>query len=109
MGRVDDRQQPGPAAVGGAMASGPFFATIQTLVPQRMRAMSIAIIYLAGNLIGAGLGPLLAGILSDALQPLFGEQSLRYALLVLCPGYAWGGWHLWRGSRTFIRDLAEAV
>ena len=44
------------AAVGGAAAIGPLFATIQTLVPERMRAVSIAIIYLFANLIGLGLG-----------------------------------------------------
>jgi MFS family permease len=98
----------GLGAVGVCMVGGPLFATIQTLVPERMRAMSIAIIYLFANLVGMGLGPLAAGALSDALRPLLGEESLRYSLLVLCPGYLWGAWHLWRGSRTVTRDL-EAV
>ncbi len=93
------------ATIGGAATNGPLFATIQTLIPQRMRAISIAVIYLFANLIGMGLGPLAAGALSDALRPLFGEESLRYALLVLCPGYLWGGWHLWCGSKTVARDF----
>jgi MFS family permease len=93
------------AAVGGATTNGPLFAAIQTLVPQRIRAVSIAIIYLVGNLIGAGLGPWVVGALSDALRPLVGEESLRYVLLALCPGYIWGGWHLWKASRTVTRDL----
>jgi MFS family permease len=93
------------AAVGGAAANGPLFATIQTLVPDRMRAMSIALIYLVSNLIGMGLGPLAVGVLSDALRPLFAEESLRYALLVMCPGYLWGAWYLWRASKTVARDL----
>jgi MFS family permease len=87
-------------------ANGPMFATIQTLVPKRMRAVSIAFIYLLANLIGLGLGPLVVGMLSDALHPWAGEQSLRYALLAMCPGYLWGGWHLWRASRHVTRDLA---
>jgi MFS family permease len=95
----------GLAAVGINMAYGPLFAMIQTLVPERMRAISIALIYLFANLIGMGLGPLAAGALSDALRPWVGEESLRYALLALCPGYFWAGWHLWRGSRTVTRDL----
>jgi MFS transporter, Spinster family, sphingosine-1-phosphate transporter len=85
--------------------NGPWFATIQTLVPQRMRAMSIAILYLFGNLIGMGLGPLAVGILSDAYRPWAGDDSLRYALLTLCPGYFWGAWYFWRGSVTVGRDL----
>lgn len=96
------------AAVGGYALKGPLFATIQTLVPDRMRAMSIALIYLAANLVGMGLGPLAAGALSDAFRPWVGEESLRYALLTLCPGYLWCGWHLWRGSRTVGRDVQSA-
>ena len=52
-----------------------------------------------------GLGPLAVGVLSDALRPLFAEESLRYALLVMCPGYLWGAWYLWRASKTVARDL----
>lgn len=95
----------GLATVVGAMGNGPIFATIQTLVPSNMRATAVAIIYLVANLIGVGLGPLAAGMLSDALRPLVGDESLRYALLALCPGYLWAAWHLWRASRTITKDL----
>lgn len=93
---------------GGSMALGPIFATIQTLVLPRMRAMSIALLYMFANLIGMGLGPLAAGALSDSLQPQFGEESLRYALVILCPGYFWAAWHLWCASRAVVRDLQGA-
>ena len=93
------------SAVAVALASGPLFATIQTLVPERMRAIAIAILYLFANLIGIGLGPVAAGALSDALQPSFGAESLRYSLLALCPGYLWGGWHIYQASKTVMADL----
>lgn len=96
------------ANLGAYMTIGPLFGTIQTLVPPGMRAMSIACIYLFSNLIGMGLGPLVAGVLSDAFQPWAGANSLRYALLALCPGYLWAGWHLWRGSLSVTRDLHAA-
>ena len=95
-------------AFGGAMTTGPILALIQTLVQPSMRATSIAIIYLCANLIGMGLGPLAAGILSDSLRPWFGDESLRYSLLSLCPGYLVAGWFLWRASGSVKRDL-EAV
>lgn len=95
------------ATVGIYSVTGPLFATIQTLVSPRMRAMSIAILYLFGNLIGMGFGPLAAGVLSDTFRPWAGEESLRYALLVLCPGYMWAATHLWLASRTVSRDLAR--
>jgi MFS family permease len=93
------------AAVTGNAVNGPVFAAIQSLVPSHMRATSIALIYLVANLVGTGLGPLAVGALSDAMRPWAGDESLRYALLVLCPGYLWGGWHLWRAGRTVGRDL----
>jgi MFS family permease len=93
------------ASLGHAVL-GPILASVQTLVPPRMRAMALAIIYLFANLIGLGLGPLAAGAFSDALQPTLGTDSLRYALVILCPGHLWAGWHLWRASQTIGRDLA---
>jgi MFS family permease len=87
------------AAVVGATTSGPLFATIQSLVPPHMRAVSIAIIYLFANLIGFGVGPLATGILSDMLG------SLRTALLCMCPGFLWVAWHLWAASSSVTRDL----
>jgi MFS family permease len=95
-------------AIGLNTSNGPLFATIQTLVPERMRAVSLAIVYLFANLIGMGLGPLVAGVLSDAFRPWVGEESLRYALLSLSPGYFLFAWHVWRASRTVTRDLEEA-
>lgn len=95
----------GLAAVGGNIVIAPLFATIQTLVPERMRALSIALVYLFSNFIGMGLGPLAAGALSDAFRPWAAEESLRYALLALCPGYFLCGWLLWRGSATVALDV----
>ena len=96
------------AIVGGSTVSGPLFGTIQTLVPQGMRAVAVALVYLFANLIGGGLGPLAVGFLSDTFRLTAGEESLRYALLLLTPGYLWGAWHLWRGSITVMRDLESA-
>lgn len=89
-----------------AAISAPLYAVIQSVVPASMRAMAVALIFFFSNLIGAGLGPLLTGSLSDALTPSFGAESLRYALIALCPGYLWVGWHVWGGSRTVVQDLA---
>jgi MFS family permease len=94
------------ATIGGALTFAPLFATIQTLIPPRMRAVSVALLYFAGNLIGAGLGPLAVGALSQALQTPFGSESLRYALVAMCPGYLLSGWYFWRASRTVAQDIA---
>lgn len=95
------------SSVFASAAAVPMFAILQTLVAERMRATSIATIYLFANLIGMGLGPLVAGALSDALRPAFGEESLKYSLIALSPGYFWGAWHVWRARRTVVEDLAK--
>lgn len=95
-------------AVAFNIAYGPLFAIIQTLVPGSMRATAIATIFLLANLVGMGLGPLATGALSDALRPTFGEESLRYALLLLCLGYLLAAWHLWCASTTVAHDLPTA-
>lgn len=45
---------------------------------------------------------------SSVVPTRFGEESLRYALLMLCPGYLWSSWHLWRASQTVTGDLEAA-
>jgi len=99
----------GVAGSGGALQSAPLFATTQTVVPERMRAISVSILFLFANLIGMGLGPLAVGVMSDALRPVAGEESLRYALLAMCPGYLVGCWLLWRAGVTVDGDTQSAV
>lgn len=96
------------AAVGGNGSQGPILATMQAIVPPHMRAVSLALVYLFANLIGMGMGPLAAGALSDALRPWVGEDSVRWALVALSPGYFWAAWHLWLAGRTVARDVAVA-
>lgn len=97
------------AIAAGALQSGPLFATTQTVVPEELRAVSISLIFLVANLFGAGLGPLAVGALSDALHPYFGAQSLRFALLAMCPGFIAGCWLYWRASQTVAADLEVAA
>jgi len=92
-------------AVGYYWTFGPCVAAIQTLVSERMRATAFALLYLFVNLVGSGLGPLAIGTLSDLFQPWAGKESLRYALMILSPGYFWVAWHIWRGSATVTADL----
>jgi MFS family permease len=87
--------------------NGPLLATIQTLIPSRMRAVSIALVYLVANLIGMGLGPVAVGVASDLMRPWAAEESLRYALMMLGPGYFLGAWYAWRASRTVAADLEK--
>ncbi len=95
------------AGLAFSATSAPLFATLQTLVPERMRATSVAVFYLCSNLVGTGLGPLVVGATSDALQPRMGNESLRYALILMCPGYLWCAWYFWRASQSVSDDIAS--
>jgi len=95
-----------PGAILGPMYLGPTFATTQTLSPLAMRSLASAILLFILNLIGLGLGPLFAGFLSDILRPEYGEESIRYSLLLLAVvGNVWSAFHYYLGSRTLREDL----
>ena len=83
----------------------PVFSVIQSLVVKRMRAVAFAFIVLLANLVGLGLGPVVVGMLSDFLAVGLGAQSLRYALLLLSPGYLWCAYHYWKVSETVEDDI----
>ena len=95
------------AALGGVngLGQGPIFSAIQGLVNDRMRSAALALIFLFANLIGFGLGPLAVGVLSDLLAPMFGQESLRYALVLFCPGLLWVGVHYWKVADTIEADI----
>ncbi len=76
----------------GTAMLGPLRAVTQMLALVRMRAQAAAFVALVFNLVGAGLGPLAVGVLSDWLAGIFGPSSIRYALLaasvIALPGAA---------------------
>lgn len=88
----------------------PVLAQAQGLVSLRMRAMASAIALLIVNVIGLALGPLLTGLLSDFLEPRFGEESMRYSLLLVTSiVLPWASWHYYRAGSTIDADLARAA
>lgn len=85
---------------------GPAYALMQRLVPDQMRATTLAVIMLFINLIGMGLGPQLVGIMSDALAPTHGKYALRDAMLTMSLLAIWSSYHFWRASQNVKEDLA---
>jgi predicted MFS family arabinose efflux permease len=71
------------------MILGPVFSTLQDLVSPQARATAVAVVALAGILVGQGGGPLLVGAISDALRTeATGADSLRTAMaLVACVNF----------------------
>ncbi|MBD8734629.1 MFS transporter [Sphingomonas sp. CFBP 13706] len=88
---------------------GPSFALIQHLAPLKTRAMWAAITLLVINLVGLGLGPTMVGWLSDLLKPTFGEESLRYALVIIVMMTPWALYHYWRAGVLLKRAEDQAA
>jgi predicted MFS family arabinose efflux permease len=86
---------------------GPTYALMQRLVSDDMRATMLAVIMLLANLLGMGLGPQIVGILSDILMPFVGNESLRYAMLVMSFVALWAAYHFWKVSLYIKGDLAN--
>lgn len=75
-----------------------------------MRATTSALVLLVINIIGLASGPLVAGALSDALEPQFAEESMRYSLLIITLVILpWAVLHYYRAGKWIDGDLARAT
>ena len=105
-----------PSQLLGYMYLGPSFTMTQGLVGIRERALAGAVLLLIMNLIGLGLGPTLAGWLSDVFRAsLAGNgidstvataQGLRYALCVMTLVNLWSAFHYVIAARSLREDLS---
>ena len=92
------------SAVFASFWIAPSYAAVQNLVPQYWRTQASALMLLAINLLGMGLGPLLVGMLSDLLSQ-FGDSSVRYGLSIGVSLSLVGGVAYLRGSTLYARAI----
>lgn len=72
------------AGIIGFMATfGPMFSTVQDIAPARLRGVSVALLLLAMNLLGLGLGAVTTGILSDVLRTAGLAEPLTWSLVTI--------------------------
>ncbi len=96
-----------PANILNSLYLGPSIAMCHTLVSPSMRAMASAVLFFVLNMIGLGLGPVLVGVLSDAYEPVFGVDNLRYAMLTTLVLGLSGILFFWLGARRLLADLSK--
>ncbi|WP_412546542.1 spinster family MFS transporter [Maricaulis sp. MIT060901] len=90
----------------GSVWYGPIFACAQSLVQPRTRATASAVILFVINLIGLGLGPLAAGIISDSFATQHGvAEGLRYSLITVGAIGLLALPCFWLASRTLADDI----
>jgi predicted MFS family arabinose efflux permease len=59
------------------------FVAVHAVCGSVRRTTAIAIMQMSFMLVGCGCGPLVTGVLSDALIPIYGSQSLQYSLIIM--------------------------
>jgi hypothetical protein len=77
----------------------------QAIATLRMRSVATSLLLLLQTLIGQGIGPWLAGFISDRLRPSMGTASLRYALVIVGLVNIWAAAHYMIGARSLRQDL----
>lgn len=98
-----------PAAVLGAFYLGPSFAMLQSTAPLHMRATVSAIMLFILNFIALGFGPLAVGAVSDALEPAFGNDSLRWALMGTSLVNVWAAVHYYFAGTAYAREMKKTA
>ena len=88
---------------------GPTWAILQSISKLHMRSTAAAMLQFMANLIGLGLGPLSVGFLNDRLAPEYGEESIRYSMLLIPVVALIAGTLLFLATRYINRDVARAA
>ena len=97
----------GPSLI-GSLYLGPSLAMLHGVVPLRARALSSAIMFFILNMLGLGFGPTAVGMLSDFLAADYGQESIRYALMIFGFLQVWAIVHFYLASRHLEADTELA-
>ena len=76
-----------------ALYIAPTFATVQSAVDPSMRSFAAAVTIFCISGVAMAFGAFSCGLLSDLLQPYYGANSLKIALLILSVFMLWGAVH----------------
>ena len=93
-----------PVALGNFYQATTFSQT-QGLATLRMRAVAAAVLLFIINIIGLGAGPQAVGILSDLLSKSYGQDSLRYSLLIFSFFNIWSAYHFYVAGKYLGNEL----
>ena len=98
------------SAVGSVIGAGftaPFLSSVQDLAPLRMRATAAAVLSLSGSGLGSALGPLAVGELNTWLEPRYGAEAIRWALVAILAAPVLCALTCLRAAKSLGADLAR--
>jgi predicted MFS family arabinose efflux permease len=92
-------------AICAVSTQGIIFGTLQLVIKSRSHALLTSVIFFSNNLFGLGLGPLFVGMVSDASRPHFGNESVRFALILCATGFLIAAPLYLRAAKSLRNDL----
>lgn len=99
----------GPLLLGFTLqnvCAGPMYSSLHLVCENNRRATALAVALLFANLLGLGLGPFLAGVISDHLAPTYGSaEGLRWAIMTLFLAMLAGGACMLRAARLIAMNV----
>lgn len=100
-----------PFFVAGVLLAGavpPMFSALHIVCGSKRRAMAVAVAFFFANLIGLGLGPVIAGFLSDWFAISYGEvDGLRYAMMAVMVVFVPSGLLMLRAAKHLNNDAED--
>lgn len=85
----------------------PIFAAVVNVVGERRRALAISVVLLGASLVGNAVGPSAVGLLNDLLAPRFGDNAIRYSMLIIAVTPVLAAVCFWRAAELYA-DAAGA-
>ena len=86
----------------------PTYSTIQSAVDPSARSFAAAVTMFCISGVGMASGAFICGLFSDLLQPYYGADSLKIALLILSLFKLWGAVHYIFVGHHLADDISEA-
>jgi len=91
------------------MHQGPIYATYVGVAKPRTRAVAVAVPLLGATVMGQFGGPFLIGLLNDSLRPRFGDEGIRYPMLVVMACAFAAGLCYLAAARYVAEDIRRAA
>lgn len=88
---------------------GPVFAGVVAVADIRVRAVATSLLLFCSAMFGQAAGPLLVGIVNDALEPTQGLQSIRYSMLMVAATALLGGLAFMLAGRFILIEARAAA
>lgn len=85
----------------------PIYAATVGIVAEHRRALAIAVILFGASFIGNVVGPSAVGFATDLLTPRFGEEAVRYSMLIIAVTPMLAGLCFLRAATLFRTSFAQ--